>query len=430
MSTPDPISVESESLLMEHSDAMHKWLMNIAIVYSLLFSMFSVFLNDIPQAIGTFAAFPLAVLSSVLFKMGLKTTSKVFNLCQIMLVVTSLCLLAGNESFAFMYYFPIIISTLLIFQGKKKNIGYLMVGIAIALLMVVTSLDFKIDIINLDVEHQKADQLSNIIGVCTSCILLFVFSIKSSDIIQKRLLEKTQELQIKNEQLAAAVFTRDKMMSVISHDLRSPIIALNSAMNVFINQDLDPMVQKEIVGQIQVKSNKLLTMIDDLLCWTKAQSTSIRFHLDKIETGHIIYYTNSLIELMGSPKNIELEIINRTSHKYVLCDKNLIEAILRNLVSNAIKFSPIGNKIVFSLLEINNRCEISIRDYGKGMTEKELEDFYHGVSFTTKGTANEKGHGLGLQLVKEFLHKQNSILQIESFEGFGSRFYFSLPISN
>jgi two-component system sensor histidine kinase/response regulator len=107
-----------------------------------------------------------------------------------------------------------------------------------------------------------------------------------------------------------------------------------------------------------------------------------------------------------------------------------LDAIFRNLISNAIKFSTNGSKVQLSISRLENNCELSIRDFGKGMTEKEISDFKRGISFSTSGISNEKGHGLGLQLVKEFLHKQNSELNIESYPGFGSRFYFSLPIAD
>jgi hypothetical protein len=395
-----------------------------------VFCLFSYYLKDYEQAAVTLLASPLVLISAFLFKKGFVTTSKLLNILQIVMVITMLCLLTGNYSFAFMYYFPVIISCLIIFKGQHKKLGYLILLLIVVLLIIVTYLDIRIGINSYDSEHQKADQISNIVGVCTACILLFAFSIKSTEIIQRRLIEKTKEVQSKNEQLAATIYTRDKMMSVISHDLRSPIIALNSAMNIFSNQEIDPIIQKDIIGQIENKSNNLLSMIDELLSWTKSQSISINVNLEKIEISYLLNYALEQIQIIGESKNINLEVINNSKAKHILGDKNMLDAVLRNLISNAVKFSSSGNKIQFTITDNNNSCEVSIRDFGKGMSEKELKDFKKGIAFTTIGTANEKGHGLGLQLVKEFLHKQNAELNVESHEGFGSRFYFSLPIEN
>jgi two-component system sensor histidine kinase/response regulator len=212
--------------------------------------------------------------------------------------------------------------------------------------------------------------------------------------------------------------------------LRSPIIALNSAMNVFSENELDPIIQKEIVGDIKIKSSRLLSLIDDLLEWSRAQSSSINCTIDKINIAHFKLFLEELVDLIGAAKNIKLELDFKfnPSTEFILCDKNLMETVLRNLVSNAIKFSNEGSKLVISVTDKNNKCEFSIQDFGKGLTEKQIAEIKKGHSFTTKGTASETGHGLGLQLVQEFLKKQDSELQIESQPGQGSRFYFSVPI--
>ena len=173
----------------------------------------------------------------------------------------------------------------------------------------------------------------------------------------------------------------------------------------------------------------MLLLIDELLNWTKSQEISINVNIDKIKVSNVIGYVKEQIEIIGHAKEIELELVNTFNHDYLLADKNMLDAILRNLISNAVKFSTKGSKIKLSLSEVKNCCQICIRDYGKGMSEKEINDFKKGVAFSTTGLANEKGHGLGLQLIKEFLHKQNSELQMESHQGFGSRFYFLLPIA-
>jgi signal transduction histidine kinase len=153
-------------------------------------------------------------------------------------------------------------------------------------------------------------------------------------------------------------------------------------------------------------------------------------NLEKIEVATILTCVKEQIEIIGQTKAIELELINNSNNLFLLGDKNMLDAIFRNLISNAIKFSSNNSKIQLSISQIENNCEISIRDFGKGMSDKEIADFKKGIAFSTSGTANEKGHGLGLQLVKEFLHKQNSELNVESHPGFGSRFYFSLPIAD
>ena len=420
----------SDDLLMEYSNIMHVWLMKIISIYSIVYTFVNVYLGDIYQAYATVLSLPLVLISVILYKKEFIFASKLFNVVQILATITLLSVLAGMMSLMFLYYFPLIIASLILFQGQQKMTGYVISGIIVVLILMVSRIEQPFDSIHLNPDHLKSDQFANILGVCGLCILLLFFANKSVSHIRKNLIEQSYELGKKNEQLTAVIYTRERMMSVISHDLRAPIISLNSAMNIFSDQDIDPAFQRELVGDIQKKSVKLLTMIDDLLAWTKSQSESINCSIDKIRIDHFKEYLTDLINLIGATKKIELELdfkFNPTT-EFILCDKNLMETILRNLVSNAIKFSDEGSKLIISAVDKNSKCEFSIKDFGKGLTEKQMTDIKSGNSFTTKGTAQENGHGLGLQLVQEFLKKQNSELEVESSLGEGSRFYFSVPI--
>lgn len=432
MTIPQSAQDTSDDLLMNYSNIMHVWLMKIMAIYSIVYTFVNIYLGDVLQGYTTAIALPLVITSYFLFKKGFVFTSKVFNVVQILTVITMLSVLSGVFSLLYLYYFPLIIASLILFQGSQKMTGFVFSGIIVVLLLVTSQIDKPLDDIHLNPDHLKADQFINIIGVCGLCILLLIFANMSFTQIRKNLTEQAFELSKKNDQLTAVIYTREKMMSVISHDLRSPIIALNSAMNIFSDQEIDPAFQKEIVGDIKKKSLRLLTMIDDLLVWTKSQSDSINCSIEKISIEHFKDYLTDLINLIGATKKIELEIDFKFDPKteFILCDKNLMETILRNLVSNAIKFSDEGSKLQISAIDKNNKCEFSIKDFGKGLTEKQMADIKSGNSFTTKGTAQELGHGLGLQLVQEFLKKQNSELEVESSLGEGSRFYFSMPFNN
>ena len=420
----------SDGLLMDYSNIMHVWLIKIIAFYSVVYTFINIYLEDVQQAYATAVSLVLVSISYFIYYKGFVFASKLFNVVNILVTITILSVLAGVMSLMFLYYFPLIIATLILFQGKQKMTGYVIAGIIVILLLLASRVEQPYGSIHLDAEHLKSDQFVNIMGVCGLCIILLFFANKGVTDIRKNLVDQTYELNKKNEQLKAVIYTREKMMSVISHDLRSPIISLNSAMNIFSEQDIDPAFQRELVGDIKNKSDKLLTMIDDLLAWTKAQSESINCSIEKISIAHFKDYLTDLINLIGATKKIELELdFNfNPETEFILCDKNLMETILRNLVSNAIKFSNEGSKLIISAIDKNNKCEFSIKDFGKGLTEKQIADIKSGNSFTTKGTAQENGHGLGLQLVQEFLKKQNSELEVESSLGEGSRFYFSVPI--
>ena len=420
---------KTESFALEHSKKVHGGLLRAIGVYIIVFFFVNLYYDDHMQAYATACALPFTIISYYLYKIDKFYLSKLLNYIQLSLIITALCLITGMESLVFMYFFPLIIGALVMFQGKERTTGYVLVFSTIVMLTVLTYLDLHLDPTHNDYAHLQSDKMANSIGVGIFCLIELIFFIRYTTETHNKLIDKTELLEVKNNQLLSAMYTRDKMMSVVSHDLRSPIIALNSAMNVFSDSEIDPSLQKEIIGQIKAKSGKLLLMIDEILSWSKSQSLSINVNIEPIKVDYIINYTSDQIASVGETKKIELEVLNKSKAIAILADKNMLDAILRNLISNAIKFSSANNKIEIAFTEDNNQCEISIRDYGKGMTEKELTDFKNGITFSKSGTANEAGHGLGLQLVKEFLIKQNSSLQVESHAGFGSRFYFELPIA-
>ena len=300
----------SDDILMDYSNIMHVWLMKIIVVYSVIYTLINIYLGDVMQADATAISLVLVLTSYYIYNSGYVYASKLFNLVNILATITILSVLAGVMSLMFLYYFPLIIATLILFQGKQKMTGYVIVGIIVILLLLATRVEQPYGSIHLDPEHLKADQFANIMGVCGLCIILLFFANKGVTDIRKNLVDQAYELNKKNEQLKAVIYTREKMMSVISHDLRSPIISLNSAMNIFSEQDIDPAFQRELVGDIKKKSDKLLTMIDDLLAWTKAQSESINCSIEKISIAHFKDYLTDLISLIGATKKIELDSIN------------------------------------------------------------------------------------------------------------------------
>jgi len=423
-------SVKTESFALEHSKKVHGGLLKVIGIYIVVFFFVNLYYKDKLQAYATISALPLTLVSYYLYKIDKFYFSKLLNYIQICLIITTLCLITGMDSLVFMYFFPLVIGALVMFQGSEKRTGYFLVFSTILVLIILSYLDLRLDPNHKDYAHLQSDKIANTIGVGIFCLIELIYFIRYTTETHNKLIEKSELLEIKNNQLISAMYTRDKMMSVISHDLRSPIIALNSAMSVFTDKEIDPLLQKDILGQIKVKSNKLLILIDDLLNWTKSQSTAINVNIEKLDINNTIAYVKEQVEIVGGAKSIELELITNPNALFVVADKNMLDAILRNLISNAIKFSSNGSKIQLAISQINNSCEISFRDFGKGMSDKEIADFKKGVSFSTSGMANEKGHGLGLQLVKEFLQKQNSELYVESYPGFGSRFYFSLPIAD
>jgi two-component system sensor histidine kinase/response regulator len=168
-------------------------------------------------------------------------------------------------------------------------------------------------------------------------------------------------------------------------------------------------------------------MTDQLLEWSRSQTGNLQCNRETIPVRHFYNYISDWGQLLAESKNIFLDVqFEYSETDTVFCDKNMIETALRNLISNAVKFSNPESKIIVRSSSNGNKRSFEVQDFGKGMNAEQLQKLQDGISFTTYGTNKEKGNGFGLQLVQEFLRRHESNLEIESNIGAGSIFRFSI----
>ncbi len=237
------------------------------------------------------------------------------------------------------------------------------------------------------------------------------------------------ELRIKNEQLKELNATKDKFFSIIAHDLKSPFNGILGFSGMLKNEarDLDIESIVNYADIINSSAQNALELLETLLEWARMQQGAVPF-----EPGIILLNTlvNSEIEELkynANQKNITL--VNGINENIILSvDENMVRTILRNLISNALKFTPKNGKVKIEVQKKVGQVEISVSDTGLGLTKETIKKLFKiETSFTTRGTENEKGTGLGLLLCKEFVEKHGGSIWVESEFGMGSRFIFSLP---
>lgn len=251
-------------------------------------------------------------------------------------------------------------------------------------------------------------------------------AIQNQEIIrQKETLEKQKK------ELLELNATKDKFFSIIAHDLRSPISVLITLSEV-LKTDMDllsPEKKNEILDSLHNLSLNYLKLLDNLLQWATAQSGRMNPEPSAFSLSASITEVMDFYQANARKKNITLEYIH-TSETNVFADKNMIRTVLRNLISNGIKYSLPGGTIRVSVEENSKQAKVKVRDNGIGMSAEHISRlFCLDQSHSTKGTANEPGTGLGLILCKEFVEKNGGILNIFSELGNGSTFEFTLPIS-
>jgi len=275
--------------------------------------------------------------------------------------------------------------------------------------------------------YQALNQKNIEIEILNSGLIAANNEIKS----QKEEIEAQRDiLQEQHDKLELLNSTKDKLFSIIAHDLRSPfnsIIGFSEMLKLNLHSSNIEEIE-EMVDHINIVGNNTFKLLDNLLNWAKAQTHQVVIHIEKIKVDSIIEEVVNSYKPLAIGKNIYLYYQGRIEIE-VNTDKNVLNTIFRNLISNALKYTKPGGTI--KIVSSNNpeSIEISIEDNGVGMTEEVKNNlFKSNVNPSAFGTANEKGTGLGLVICKEFVHKLNGEIWVESKLGIGSSFKFTIPI--
>jgi signal transduction histidine kinase len=232
-----------------------------------------------------------------------------------------------------------------------------------------------------------------------------------------------------NIQLTDLNATKDKFFSIISHDLKGPLNSLTSFSGLLINHT-DSLSKEEIkmlAKDLDKSLKNLFALLENLLEWSRSQTGNIEFKPEAFDLSALLQQNKEL--LTAQAQNKKIAINNNTSENIVVnAHRHSVNTVVRNLVSNAIKFTPEGGSITISTKLENDNLIVSIADTGVGMSKEVIEKLFRiDTKHTTKGTSDEKGTGLGLILCKEFIEKNGGKIWVSSDVGKGSVFSFQLP---
>ena len=256
---------------------------------------------------------------------------------------------------------------------------------------------------------------------------LAIVNKNQEDILERR----TLELNNKANELEKNNTVKDKILNIIAHDLRAPIKTLNQVLNwVEEDEELTINETKKYLKSINRNVENLNLTIENLLTWSKNELNGINSDLISFDIRSIINQVIELCRLQIDTK--EIKLINQVVERHiVLADSNHIHLILRNLISNAIKFSNPKGSITISAFQINSQLQVCVADNGIGISpEAQTKLFKLNEHFTTYGTSNEKGTGLGLLLCKDYIEQNGGKLWVESELGKGTKVIFRINMAN
>lgn len=247
------------------------------------------------------------------------------------------------------------------------------------------------------------------------------------------LADKNDLITYQNSRLAELNATKDKFFSIIAHDLKNPLSSIKLVSNSLRDNysSLSEDEKLEFITEIRKSSNHIIELLDNLLTWSRSQTGRIVFEAVEFPIRSLVQNNINLLANQANAKMISLE--NNTLESALNGDPNMINTVLRNLISNAIKFTPHGGNVIVrgeqTELDKQTVYLVSVEDNGVGISADKIQKLFKIDSgFSTHGTDDEKGTGLGLILCKEFIDMHKGKIWAESVADIGTKISFTIPI--
>jgi two-component system, sensor histidine kinase and response regulator len=279
-----------------------------------------------------------------------------------------------------------------------------------------------------EIDHQRVwiYFYAGCLSLFTILVLILIYNNRQVNRARNELEEKNREIEKHRQQLSGLNSTKDKLFSIISHDLRSPVASLRGLMDIVGKEGLTNSEFRQITNALKRNLDSVYDDLDHLLLWAQTQLNGLNVVPETVDVRKIADEKIELFREQASSKNITL--INAiTDDTFVHADRNHVNLILRNLIVNAIKFNNSGGTIELRSRESNRYFEISVSDSGIGISLEDIQKLFNAEThFTRPGTNKEKGIGLGLMLSKEFIESNHGRIWVTSELGRGTTFTFTL----
>ncbi len=287
------------------------------------------------------------------------------------------------------------------------------------------------------IENEKAlAQQKSYVYTALGILIVFItitLMVRRNERVQKNLntelKTKTRDLEHNEIELRENNQTKDKLFSIIGHDLRGPIGAFQGLLKLFKDGEIDQNEFLSFIPKLRMDIDHISFTLNNLLSWGQSQMNGAVTKQESVALENLVLENINLLSEIAENKNIKL--VNKISaNTMTWSDRNQIDIVIRNLISNALKFTPEHGRVTIAAVEKNEHWLISVKDTGVGMNKATIVSLFEKNSnLTTYGTNNEKGTGLGLSLCKEMIENNNGSIWVESDLRIGSCFYFTLQKS-
>lgn len=352
--------------------------------------------------------------------------SKVFIFLAINTMVMVQTFLFAPFNYQALMFIPIMLFIPVVFLNDQPVYSISIGTVTIVAMLVSTFSDYRFpEAYQLDRADIKIQWIINYAGAATVSVLGMFYVVRVNDIMHLSLLKQKNIVRENNDTLQETIKTRDKLFSLIAHDLKGPFQSMAASLEILNAADTSQEDKQMVIGHLSKRAENTIIMLNNLLMWSQTQIDAIRYKPEIIAIDKLIDNLAVNFKMQAEKKSIKISIDN-PGELAVFADKVMLESILRNLISNAIKFTPTGGLVSLKVDNAGDKILFQVLDTGVGMDETVLEMLRNKQSYSSNGTNREQGHGLGLLLVQEFLKIHETNLNIESQEGKGSEFSFLL----
>lgn len=400
---------------------------------------------------ATFAFLLSFIFTSIIFYLVKRNKSKNIDLYYyvywifIFLSLISAWILAGGIDGSLMILFVLVYIGLFLTTSENR-----VVVLIISILFIVSLI--LLDYYSPDIIFRFKDRSQRVIYLIKAFTVYLVFihlllefiltqnkfEHKRLELVNKKLNLSNDEIKKLNEklnssyqELESANASKDRFISIIAHDLRSPFQGL-LGVSKMLNESYDELSDNErkiLLMKLNNLLNNQYKFVEELLLWGRLQRTNINLRIEKFSLKECILSEISHQKDQIDKKNLVVELL-QSDNVEIKSDRNLISAVLRNVLSNAIKFSPIGQKIEVSALQQKDSCAVIVKDYGIGISEEDLPNLFRlDTKISRKGTEGEVGTGFGLVICSEIMAKLKGNISIESKEGSGTTVTVLIPLA-
>ncbi|MBJ7881284.1 tetratricopeptide repeat-containing sensor histidine kinase [Gelidibacter salicanalis] len=269
------------------------------------------------------------------------------------------------------------------------------------------------------------------LGVLTFLLLIYLKR-KNTIKYTRELEEKNAQIQLQNDAILEQTHhleeinkVKDRLFSIVSHDLKDSISSIKGFLDLLNEDSISREEFNELIPELSENANNASLLLFNLLNWSKSQMQSLQPKPELFNIQDIFHSKLNLVDQKVEQKRIV--VIDESQEDFIYADKSMVEIIIQNLLTNAVKFSRVGDIITVSNRDVGGKSLICVEDTGVGISKENLSKLFQNNNFTTVGTQNEKGTGLGLTICKELVELNNGRIWVESTPNVGTKFYVELP---